>query len=261
MLARLIYIFIAVVLALTASLKLQMLISNPFADIHSGYPYVLLVAVVLIEAGLSIAIFLSKNGPKFWCCAVLVFVTFTIIAGIRTVSGDVSCGCAGSVDLPPWVFLIFDLSCLCFLFFTPPKLAEIKNKFMELRGTCNTPFVWGGVSCAIICLASVWLGLALNQSSIEDVYYSDNFEVRKEQIISIKISNRSDFNASIFGSKKSCVCIALVERNFIIPARSTVSVKVWIRPPSKGKFHQRIGFFIKHPTQKVFQADIFGFVL
>jgi hypothetical protein len=41
--------------------------------------------------------------------AVAVFTLFAIVAGAKAVQGEASCGCLGSVELNPWLTLVFDV--------------------------------------------------------------------------------------------------------------------------------------------------------
>ena len=93
-------------LIVAAALKAHQLLTEPVAntDIWSYRP----VLILLVECELALGLWLlSGLLPRLaWLTALACFSFFCVVTLYKALTGAASCGCFGSVSVPPWITLL-----------------------------------------------------------------------------------------------------------------------------------------------------------
>jgi len=105
------FLLIAALLLFTATAKLWMLWTDPFADVRVGISREILSLTVLFEFALAAANLSLRNRALLAWINIFTFGSFGIFASIRWYLGYGSCGCAGNIEArnlsrgdSPWRF-------------------------------------------------------------------------------------------------------------------------------------------------------------
>jgi hypothetical protein len=100
---------LAALLAVTAALKLHLLLTDPFADIKTGTSLAFLWLAVLVELTAVWLVFSKTPQVWKWLCLLVLFSIFVLVAGTNVWLGKAGCGCSGAVEISPAWFLAIDL--------------------------------------------------------------------------------------------------------------------------------------------------------
>ncbi len=114
---RTLSIALALILFVTAALKLHLLLTDPFADIKTGTSLPLLWLAVFAEAGVVWIVFSKAADQLKWIALISLFGVMTAVSAYNVVVGKTSCGCAGAIEIMPTWFFLFDLISIAILFF------------------------------------------------------------------------------------------------------------------------------------------------
>jgi len=272
--ARVVFFLIGCLLTVTAVLKLWMLLTDPFADVRLSLSREVLWVVVVFELFLAFANFVF--GSRKWLPAIdsFVFTAFGIFSCVRYLLGFDGCGCAGAIEIPNLVFIVTDFAIVAFLaLFCWQQnnrlfgLFELRRELKSLRAEQKGVLI--GLSVFLVGVFLIQLPIAekfrvtvLGGRLISGkVDVLDDVRLGKETVGVAKLVNLSDHPARVMGSAKSCSCFALARdiRGTIIPANSTVTVPIVIRPKKVGQLRQRIDIYLQHPEQFRVGISVFSF--
>ena len=131
---------LAAVLLLSSTLKTVEFLQHPPADRMST------ILFVVGQAWLAVWLLSGFARRTAWCVALVVFVGLTCAVGREVWLGDKSCGCFGSLVVPPWVTLGFDSAAVAGLFCSWPGRSSTR---------ANKPRL------VIVAVAAVLAGVAL----------------------------------------------------------------------------------------------------
>ena len=259
-------VLIALLLIVAAFLKLWVLVTDPFVDLKTGIPLVLLPFVIAWEFTLGVALIRISNHKLCQLMTIATFVVFGVVSVFRWAVGEASCGCLGVVEVPPWVS--FTISILVVVFSAIQLRCLQKSQLQqsiedgqakrvfEVLGIATGFFVFAFVAC-------LQMG-SLHSSSSNSVFAtvtlpSELVEGRK-QTIDVSLTNRSKSKATIVGANTSCRCV-LADKTYkpILPGK-TSSCQLTIRPKKSGAFRQRVILYINHPDQTIVKLDLVGHV-
>jgi len=273
--ARVVFFLIGCLLAVTAVLKLWMLLTDPFADVHVGLQKEILWLNVAFEFGLAWLNFRSTDHDVVVFVDIVVFSTFALFLSVRRLMGYGSCGCSGALDIPMWVFGVLDVSIVVWLVMTTWR----KNSFFQ--GLKSLQRLWGvwtpdkrglvagaGLFIAIVLglqlpLASQVRAAVLGEPEIQGFFGAGGeLFLDRSSPAEIKIWNYSSWPAKIVGVSKSCRCIEFRENptSRTIPAHNRISLPLTIKPLKFGPLQQRVELFLDHPEQFRVRVDVFGSV-
>ena len=114
---------IAAILLVAAVLKTHQLATEPVLGVGLLESRWFLVAVIEFELFLAFWLVSGVFQRAVWCVSLGVFSTFAVVAAIKGLSGEASCGCFGRVPTSPWFALAIDLSAAAaLLWFRPHAL-------------------------------------------------------------------------------------------------------------------------------------------
>ena len=266
---------IAILLTVTAVAKLWMLLTDPFADVRVGLPKEILWLSVAFELWLAYENIRIRDYRVLSFINTIVFASFGIVAAIRWSLGYTSCGCSGSLELPPWVFLLIDVGIVSWFAGNYAQRCRLIAGWNFLRR------IWLGwsfeargrvagltVSSAILIglqlpFASTLRAMILGEPPIIPVVWTDS-QLRISEVSTghVEILNRSSQSTKIIGVSRSCQCVDLSEDPIskIIRAYEKVSIPLIVKPKNIGRLHQRITLFLDHPKQFRVNIDVLGSV-
>ena len=135
------------ILCLAAILKA----ASSFGSLDEGFETIVVLAGSCVEAVIGVALVLSHRRSIFLPAAGLLFVLFAGIAWIGTVRGASSCGCFGSVPVPPSALLVFDVGMAFALLWGPRTSGSMKqNQAVALDAACIGIFFVGSAVGSIL---------------------------------------------------------------------------------------------------------------
>jgi hypothetical protein len=198
---------LAALLAVTAALKLHLLLTDPFADIKAGTSLPFLWLAVIVECGIACLVF--SKAPDFlqWLGVISLFGLFTAVSAFKVAAGNESCGCAGLIDINPVWILGFDVHAVLLLaqigFNTglpldgSRGLMPYRNHFLLNMSNLAA----GSLGAIVFTITVTGLNHATNrfvEPSIEQVQWSDDFVE-----FYFILTNHSDTSLQILGVKSS----------------------------------------------------------
>ncbi len=267
------FYLIAILLSATAMAKIWMLLTDPFADIRVGIPKEILWITVVFELWVAFENWRIRDHRVLALINTLTFAIFAIFAGTRWAQGYTSCGCAGSMEFPPWTFMMLDLSIVTWF------LSSTARRSVEFDGALELLNWWNGWSSGakgrlaglilfVSCLGFVQLPIAapiraavLSEPPIQPiVQFNGELVVGIESIVEVEIWNRFMRPVKIVGMQRSCNCIELPKGTIgeIISGNGRFSLPLVVTPKKSGPMHQRIVLFLDHPLQFRMNIDVLG---
>jgi len=143
-------IFSACVLLLAAGLKGYQLSSEPVLEHDFFSNYRVLAIGVEFEIVLGLWLLSGARTRLSWMAAAAAFAGFSIVSLYKGISGEVSCGCFGSVEISPWYTLIMDSGLLGALVWFRPKSGQSTPppRFRKVR--IATAAVVAGTACLTV---------------------------------------------------------------------------------------------------------------
>jgi hypothetical protein len=277
--------FYAISLLLTATsvAKLWMLLTDSFADVRVGLSKEILWLSFVFELYLAFENLCLRDRHLIAFINSVVFSFFATFASIRWFIGYTSCGRAGSLEIPGWIFVLIDLAIVVWF------LLVKSNRNQVIAGWCQVLASWNnwsalkrgrvaGMSLFIGWLVCLQLPFAaplrtwvLGEGPIKAIVKLDGDLVPGvAQTGQVEFTNRSSQAVKIIGLSRSCRCFDFFEEPFskIIPAsnanigfgKGRLVLPLAIKPNKPGLLHQRVTIFLDHPNQFQTNVDVFGFV-
>lgn len=259
-----------ILLAVTAVLKLHLLLNDPFADIKTGNSLPILWLAVFVETAVVYIAFSAQSVGLKWGALTGLFSVMTVVAFFNVVTGKSSCGCSGAFDIHPSWFLATDLiSVAVLIVFRPAPVAAMLTEAVSVLGSghsvakiaalaiVGTLFIAFQTSIARDFVKSFLWGHDVSATSIE----LGELKAANPVECSLILKNRSNSARKIVGINSSCSCV--VPKDLVhasIPSHGELAVNVKVTPKSGNDFHQRILFFLDSSQQYVVAADLFGTV-
>lgn len=271
--SKLVFRLIAILLTVTALAKLWMLLNDPFADVRVGLPKEILWLSVAFELWLAFENFRIRDRHVLSFINTIVFASFGIFAAIRWTLGYTSCGCSGSLELPPWFFLLIDFSIVGWFSWTSARRSRLVtgwNSIFRIWSGCSTEsrgriaglFLFSGLLLVFqFPFAAPVRAMILGEPPIVAVVKIDGELIKgKKSSGKVLIKNRSLLPVKIIGISQSCRCFD-IEKNPVsctIHASASLLLPIVIQPKQVGPLHQRIILFLDHPKQFQVAIDVCG---
>ncbi len=263
---KLFFIALACVLIVSAVLKLFQLLTDPFADLHTGLavPHIWLVLLVEVAAAI---IMLAGRREVAWAASIVVFVCFCLFAWGKHFSGATSCGCFGSLEIPPLFIAIFDtvivtlLGAMCLAgFVDTDQLHKTTAGFVRSFDGRQAGSIVGFL--LIVIFVAAIPSFAQTSSGLiapkRQPMHGD-LVVNLQTIVNVEVVNSSSHDAKIVGSRSSCKCALLDQEIFqVIKSMSSETIAMKVTPSMEGRFQQRLICFLDHPVQDVLIIDLTG---
>jgi hypothetical protein len=256
-------------LAVTAALKLHLLLTDPFADIKTGTSLAFLWLAVLVELTAVRLVFSKTPQVWKWLCLLVLFSIFVLVAGTNVWLGKTGCGCSGAVEISPAWFLAIDLLAIGALVAARPESSRESTRGLAVH--------WNGaiagriVGITLIGALFVLLQTRAGRTMTSQFLLGESIVAPTVEIgvmhgepleCELKLRNQSAEARRIIGVNTSCSCVIPQEVvHTTIPPQGELAVKVHVRPkPGVPMFHQRVLFYLDSSRQYVVAADLFGTV-
>ena len=261
---------LAALLAVTAALKLHLLLTDPFADIKTGTSLAFLWLAVLVELTAVWLVFSKTPQVWKWLSLLVLFSIFALVAVTNVWLGKTGCGCSGAVEISPVWFLAIDLLAIGALVAARPESSHESTRGLAVHwnGAVAGRIVGITLVGALFVLLQTRAGRAMtSQFLLGESIVAPAVEIggvmRGEPLeCELKLRNQSAEARRIIGVNSSCSCVIPQEVvHASIPPHGELAVKVLVRPKSGvPKFHQRVLFYLDSSRQYVVAADLFGTV-
>lgn len=114
---------LSTILLLAAISKLVLLVSDPFSDLHLGFPKFVLWLTIVFEVCVGVRGF-TRSSTSSWLELLFCFSLFLVISSVRAITGQRTCGCWGYWDTPIEAAIGFNLIVCCALVLLRPASHE-----------------------------------------------------------------------------------------------------------------------------------------
>jgi hypothetical protein len=205
---KLFFIALACVLIVSAVLKLFQLLTDPFADLHTGLAVPHIWLVLLLEAATAMIV-LAGRREVAWLASISLFVCFCLFAWGKHFSGATSCGCFGALEIPPLFIAIFDtvtvalLVAMCLAgFVDTDRLHKVTARQMRALNVRQVGNIVGFLLVVIFVVAIpsfAQTGSGLIASKRQLV--QGRLLVDRQTIVNVEVVNSSSHDAKIVGSR------------------------------------------------------------
>lgn len=155
-------IILGVLLLATAALKARGWVLEPFAVPPMFTAPWMRLLLLDFEVILGLWLLAGLHRLASWAIVTLTFLCFAVVSAYSGWIGQVSCGCFGSVRMPPWHTFTFDLAVVGVLLCCRPRRIGLSQANPAQPGAQLPSAVWGiaGAVCigAIVVGSVRWLG-------------------------------------------------------------------------------------------------------
>jgi hypothetical protein len=263
---------IAAVLLLAATMKLHVVVAGTLAPASLAAPAWLTTLLLLVEAYVAWSLIMYRRQAFPILAAQVLFVALFVVAYLRWLGGSATCGCFGTIDLPPLAAVLTDASCIvCLWLALPPDFWEKLR--IEFRTWRNTTTSWRGISAPgaagvlgvfiSVLIGSDWgRGMVLLPSlsrivaSAPDVGAGPPDSWVDGRVV---VTNTTSVSAEVVGQNTTCGCVFVHERAPRIPSHGSVSIPFrMVRPKAAGTFQKVMTLYLDHPDQYAVHASIVG---
>lgn len=261
-------VVLGLILFTAAVAKIGLLWSDPFADLTTGFPIWLIVLAIVSELALGIAVFTHISVPLLWFGYTSFFAILLIVSFTRWNMGFQSCDCFGSIKLPVWVTPVFNLLAVFVLLWNSPQpraiaasLVKVKQMIFHFWTDPARSGMLAGV-CAVCLAIFVVPGRNLQitpfarQAIADQRVLISGLNYGETATVVARLHNPSKFPFKIVGNNRSCGCVALIGQQVTIESGAWYDVEISVRLNSEHKWHQRVVFFVEHPSQDRLQIDL-----
>jgi len=285
--SRVVFILIGLLLSVTASLKLWMLLTDPFVDLKTGFPIPVFWLAFIAEST-TVLILVAKNIPettKAFVC-ISLFAAFALASGFRALTGHATCGCFGGAAVSPIVSFGISVSVIVSLWVfvltrTQPWQVNGKNATYWSRCVSLLGCMWVetsdwlmeippsrlGYLCAVVvcslafCVSrseQVQSGILILAGRQSVVAHQSNVSETSDHgaIAKVTIRNCSSLPVNIIGGGKSCSCMTLTEVTGTIPPKGQVDFSVVATNKAKNGQSYRVVYYLDAPWQRVLPVNL-----
>lgn len=271
---RLNYLFLvpAVLLIVSALLKAWMMVSDPFADVRTGYSIGLLSAVVIIELIVGYLLIAQNSFEMKWTLSFTIFASFFCLSTTRFALGYKVCGCFGNIAVSQeWSIFLNTILITCLLgillVFKLRVVTVVRTGLSEIWSFLKPyRFESLGLSAGLLIFiglttapTSKWIqSIWSNQQVATEPVWFDDLAVGVSQPGLVTLTNKSELPVTVVGAEKSCGCIALDLKPIVILPGDEVQLPFLLTPTQTGPFHQRLVYFLDSQHQQRVHVEILG---
>jgi hypothetical protein len=145
-LPKIVLALLAGLLALTAGLKLHLLLTSPFADIVTATPLPVLWLALFAELVVIGVIITRAPAEIKWLVVTGFFAVLAAVSLYNVLSGKTTCGCAGAFEIHPVWFLAVNVVALALLMSIRPEPSGVMQQWSEIRIPAQGQERWRGSS-------------------------------------------------------------------------------------------------------------------
>ena len=228
--------FIGILLVSTAILKLWAVFTDSFADVHIGLPRIVIYLLIFFELVIGIWNLAFTHSKVLALINTITFSTFTIAALAKFVMGVESCGCAGMLELPTWVFLLIDLSIMLGLLWnfkeTQQGLVQVRSEFGKISSSARGQIIGFLIALSIFILSQFEFSKRLDELIVGKPQISTAVTFKEKPIAgqilfaNVTIANNSPWPARFIGSQKSCNCVSTLQSIKMIEPNDKIEFEV-----------------------------------
>lgn len=208
--------------------------------------------LILIQGEILLALWLMSGINAAWAFrAAIVFFAGAAAVNLRSIwLGEVSCGCFGIVEVPPWVSLVTNSVILACLVSSRPRFMGdlFSSAFVSLRS-----LNWlekGSVLTFVLCA-----GIALFQRNdghdvleVPTLIDLGTLEINEQKRVAIKVKNVSEQSVVLLGAKTSCTCALIDGLPLKLKPQSSNEVTFLIQAKNKKRVEGSILLYLDDPT-------------
>jgi hypothetical protein len=270
---RVFFWLIALLLLFTAGAKVWMLLTDPFTEVRLAISREILWLGIAIEFSVAVVNLMSNRLVSISCVNFLLFLGLGVFAFARWLLGYQNCGCAGTLELPTWIFIVIDFGIVSVILFINQNTHFLSRGIDSFRKVWRgfTPTIRGqfaGISFFSIFLIALQLPFATPVRTaifgkplvVSTVRIPDDMMVGIETLGEVEIRNHSSFPARIIGVRRSCACFdfSTTPMGEIIPPNGMFSQVIYVKPKQTGRLLQQVDLFLEHPKQFRVPVIVYG---
>jgi hypothetical protein len=240
----------------SSSAKTLLLLSDPFTDIRVGLPIVVVFIVAVLEFFVGVAMLMPQISFTLKrTSGLLLFSSFLCFAGYKFCIGAESCGCAGALEIPPWIAAVVDLVAIfCLGFVLPPQSGRAKE--------CSNENFGALAGVLIVVVSFVALNIPSSKQFLASLSGQEQVIVEGGELLKIRfpesehvlvLRNVSDDAVRILGIESSCNCVEMAPgvKGVKIDPHGILEVSFKVLPGARKFVRQRIVFFLDSQQQFV----------
>jgi hypothetical protein len=216
-------------LLLTAGLKAHALVFSPFAA-ASGLPRSLELAIIQFEVILGLWLLSGWRRPWAWTAAVIAFIGFAVMSGVRVLQGHSSCGCFGQVEVAPEVSFAVDLGALVALWAARPTAHLSWRGAVVLAGVLAT---MGAAIGGLVFWDYTPNWLARLRGDVLSIHPAvvdvGPGPVGSMAEVSVQLTNHGSDPVRIEGGTTTCSCLTTRDLPIVIHHGETASIRIAVR--------------------------------
>jgi hypothetical protein len=202
-----------------------------------------LLNVILVQAELSLALWLISGNRRDLALATsaLFFIGATVVNLSSIWLGKSSCGCFGSIAIPPKVTLILNI-CILVAIAASLRAANLKSALRFGRIGLTVPLCISFlVIAALVQMSRIQLGKKL--LSMPDKIDFGVIEIGSLTEITIPLKNIAGKEISIWGGKTTCTCATIEGLPAFVPRNLEAEVRIAVKPQNLRDINVRAFFY------------------
>ncbi|GHT39060.1 hypothetical protein FACS189427_13290 [Planctomycetales bacterium] len=250
---------VALILLVAAGLKAYQLATVP--SLGEGLFHARWFNIFVVEFELFFGVWLLFGMlPKLtWLATTMLFSIFALVSLYKAISGEISCGCFGNVEVNPWITAGVDLAVIgCLLVFCPRKRLSMT---VDIPSTNHSESYW--LVCTLLMTVVLilvitiqiylffgsFLGLGRFMTVQEVTFVIDkSFHSPEGNTVQIVVENKTPNPITLVGARTDCKCgkIENIPVSFLPFSQSQILfvASVGIDKIDKSKRKQKIIFFV-----------------
>ncbi|HVC92230.1 MAG TPA: MauE/DoxX family redox-associated membrane protein [Pirellulales bacterium] len=221
------------VLLIASAFKAHQLFSDAAGGGALSWTHMPVVAATVVELVLGSFLLFSRCETWTWRVAVALFAVLSVVALHKFLSGERSCSCLGSLDVPPQYTFGFDLIAVGALLLFRPTVSA------------RDPSIQISVSVGVCAIAAACaIGVVQFGSARAAIAYCQGYKLLPESPAlwlgelapedrvarSFTVKNPTAGDITVVGAKPSCRCFVATRLPIVVPAGATIQLEVGIRP-------------------------------
>lgn len=256
-----IVVWSAAILLLTAAvLKAWPMVTGQAIDTQAAS----LGKLILIQGEVALALWLMSGINAVWSFrAAIVFFAGATTMNLRSIwLREISCGCFGTIEVPPSVSLAVNSVVISALVLMRPQLASglVSSAITSVRS-----MGWAPPICVLILAigaAGVFARNLLRPVVIETPREIDLgvLEAGAKKDVVISLRNVSDKPVTVVGAKTSCTCSLVKGLPIEIGAGKSAEVLLSVIPPSKNEFEGSVIYYSNNKNASNIRCRYFAHI-
>lgn len=218
--------------------------------------------LILIQGEILLALWMISGISAAWAFRVgMVFFAGAACVNLRSIwLGEVSCGCFGKVEVPPWVSLGINAVAIAAMVILRPRFEG-----GVIASTVSSVKSMGWVALASVLILAIGGGGALTRSYFQPRVIEVSkeidlgvMEVEARKEVAISLRNVSDNPVTILGARTNCTCSLVKGLPVVIEAGGLVEVVLSIVPPARSQFEGHVFLYTSNRNAATIHCRYFA---